>query len=245
MSANGALSAIHPRQILATGALTKSDDGRAAAWLIRRLGPEDYALAAAFRAERFAELPDPDWYVPEVPDFLGWHLSGERGAVFGLFVDQTLAALTILGAPRGDWPAFAQDLPDLAATPERTAHLASTMVAPAWRRCGLQQICVELRLTLAVGMGRPHLLARVAVGNAPSWRNMLRAGLLIRRVIVMHGDKLRYLLHRDLSAPPPAFDDERRVVALEDQIALNDALADGWRGVAVTPSEMVLARLLA
>lgn len=207
---------------------------RGAIWRARRLGAADQDLVAAFRAARFAELPDPDWYVPEVPEFLGWHLSGERGAVYGLFIDDVLAACTILGAPQAGWSCFAADLPELADRPQLTAHIASTMVDPRWRGCGLQSACVELRTLIACGLGRPHLLARVAVGNAPSWRNMLRCGFVIRRLITMHGDKLRYLFHRDLSASPPIFTPDHWEIAVGDYAAQSEAFSQGF--VVVAPS---------
>lgn len=197
----------------------------------RRLGQADRAAIVAFREMVFTDLPDPDMYVPEVPEFVDWHLEGERGFTFGLFIENQLAAVTVLGLPKPGMPNFATDLPAPPANLEEVAHIASSMVDRRFRGFGLQRRLFNYRAVMAVGAGRPFLTARVALTNPVSWRNMLGCGMVVGQLLVMHGDKLRFLFVRDLRQAPPHFAGPERLVPLFDVDAHRAALAEGLLGV--------------
>ncbi|WP_052711427.1 hypothetical protein [Elstera litoralis] len=196
----------------------------------RRLGQEDRAAIIAFRERVFAELPDPDMYVPEVPEFVDWHLEGERGFTFGLFIDSHLAAVTVLGLPKPGMPNFATDLPVPPANLDEVAHIASSMVDGRFRGFGLQRRLFNYRTLMAIGAGRPILTARVALTNPTSWRNMLGCGMLVGQLLVMHGDKLRFLFVRDLRQAPLKLAEAERLVLLRDVEGHRAALAEGLMG---------------
>ncbi|MFY8106937.1 MAG: hypothetical protein ACOVKO_08460 [Elstera sp.] len=203
---------------------------RALPFYFRRLGQNDRADIIAFREQVFSALPDPDMYVPEVPEFVDWHLEGERGLTFGLFIEHQLAAVTVLGLPKPDMPNFATDLPVPPVDLCEVAHIASSMVDKRCRGFGLQRRLFNYRALMALGAGRPILTARVALTNPVSWRNMLNCGMVVGQLLVMHGDKLRFLFVRDLRQAPLQFDGPEHLVALRDVEAHRAALARGWLG---------------
>lgn len=204
---------------------------------IRFLGAEDLTALEAFRSMIFAALPDIDIYFPETPEFSGLHL-GERGVTFGVENDDgQLIACAVLGLPRAGMPAFVDDLPGQRPALETTAHMASCMVDPAHRGNGLQGLLLGMRTLYALGAGRTQLLARVALSNPISLSNLIAGGYMVRRVLVMHSGRLRYLVHRDYSRAPAAWDQgQARVVAVSDVEGQRALLDDGWVGVAVETS---------
>lgn len=222
---------ISAAQWLDSGTLAAaSEPERTLSFHFRRMGAGDRTEIIAFREAIFGALPDPDMYVPEVPEFVDWHLEGERGFTFGLFIDNALAALTILGLPQAGMPNFASDLPTPPANLMDVAHIASSMVDPRYRGFGLQKRLFAYRTLMALGAKRPILTARVALTNPISWRNMFSCGMVIGQLLFMHGDKLRFLFIRDLRQPPYAFTAPAALVALRDIEAHRQALADGLVG---------------
>lgn len=224
-----------PLQPLHQGMLqTRRGEAVRLPYTLRFLGPDDLERLEIFRVFIFGLLPDPDAYVPETPDFTGLHL-GERGVTLGVEVEGELVACSVVGMPHPGMPAFVDDLPG-DPPGERpavtaTAHMASCMVHPDFRGNGMQRLLVAMRAALALGAGRPHLLSRVALTNPLSLANMLACGFTVRRVLVMHGTRLRYLLHRDMSAAPASYDpDGDLVLAVADKEGQDAALASGHVG---------------
>lgn len=216
-------------QVLEEGRLVHSQDRHhSIPFHLRRLDLADRDQFVSFRERIFAALPDPDMYVPEVPDFVDWHLSGERGLVFGIFSADRLIACSILGIPRPGMPNFADDLP-FAVDPQSVVHIASSMVAPEFRGFGLQKRLIAQRILIAVGLNRPILLARAATSNLVSWRNMLGAGLHIAQLLIMHQTRYRFLMIRDLSQSPPRYQPVRTVL-LQDIPGHQQAVKDGLVG---------------
>lgn len=214
-------------------ATVRLSDGCSASFDLRFLGRNDLPELNAFRDRIFAGLPDIDAYYPEDPEFAGWHLA-ERGRTLGVLCEGQLMGCAVIGIPLDGMPNFAADIPDLGLDPLAVAHMCSCMVDPRLRGQGLQRLLVSMRVMLAVGLGRPHLLTRVAVINHVSLTNMLACDFVLRRVIVMHGTRLRYVLHRNLTAPPPRWvAAEAIAVPLADIERQRDVLAHGLAGVAV------------
>ncbi|HYG86131.1 MAG TPA: GNAT family N-acetyltransferase [Azospirillum sp.] len=200
---------------------------------LRFLGPDDLPALEEFRAYIFGQLPDIDAYFPETPEFAGLHL-GERGVTLGLEAEGRLVGCAVLGLPCPGMPAFVEDLPPPRPELRSTAHLASCMVHPDFRGNGLQALLVSMRALYALGAGRPHLFARVALSNPVSLANLLDAGFVVQRVLVMHGGRLRYLLHRDMGGAPPVWaPGSERIFAVSDLDGQQRALDAGWVGTAV------------
>ncbi|WP_052293698.1 hypothetical protein [Azospirillum sp. B510] len=206
---------------------------------VRFLDADDLPALEAFRAVIFGSLPDIDAYFPETPDFAGLHMA-ERGVTLGLETHAApgggrLIGCAVLGLPQPGMPAFADDLPGGGPAVTATAHMSSCMVHTDFRGNGLQRLLVTMRTLYALGAGRPHLLSRVALSNPVSLSNMLASGFTARRILVMHGGRLRYLLHRDMRAPPPSFEPAtERALRIADHPAQNVAFEAGLVGHAVT-----------
>ncbi|MDR3518983.1 MAG: hypothetical protein P4M00_24550 [Azospirillaceae bacterium] len=226
--------AISPRQILADG--TVRQHGAPASqqpFVVRLLGADDLPTLETFRTLIFEALPDIDAYFPETQDFAALHL-GDRGVTFGAEVEGRLIACAVIGLPRAGLPSFAADLAEPRPAPEVTAHMASCMVHPDYRGNHLQKYFVGLRTLYAVAAGRPHHLTRIALSNPVSLRNMLDCGYTVRRILVMHGTRYRYLLYRDLLSAPTPFDAAAlRIIAIRDRDAQMRAIDDGLIGVQV------------
>lgn len=231
--ATGMSIAVSSEQSIFRGAL-QSPDGDSVPFDVRFLGPADLPALTAFRDRIFAALPDIDAYYPEVPEFVGWHLA-ERGRTLGVVSEGRILGCAVLGVPLAGMPNFADDLPDLAIDPLSVAHISSCMVDPVLRGQGLQRLLVSMRILLALGLGRPNLLTRVAVINQVSLANMVLSGFVVRRIIVMHGTRLRYVLHRDMAAPPPLWEASSAVaVPLSDVQQQRALLEQGMAGVALS-----------
>ena len=200
---------------------------------LRFLGHDDLSALEEFRAFIFGQLPDIDAYFPETPEFAAQHL-GERGVTLGLEAEGRLVACAVVGLPHPGMPAFVDDLPHPQPKLLSTAHIASCMVHPDFRGNGLQPLLVSMRALYALGAGRPHLFSRVALSNPISLANLLNAGFVVRRVLIMHSGRLRYLLHRDMRAAPPAWaPGSERILAVSDIDGQRAILDAGWVGGAV------------
>ncbi|MGA1857014.1 hypothetical protein VH569_13610 [Azospirillum sp. 11R-A] len=206
---------------------------------VRFLDADDLPALEEFRAFIFGSLPDIDAYFPETPEFSGLHMA-ERGVTLGLETQgvpggDRLIGCAVLGLPQPGMPAFADDLPGGGPDVTATAHMSSCMVHTDFRGNGLQRLLVTMRTLYALGAGRPHLLSRVALSNPVSLSNMLASGFTARRILVMHSGRLRYLLHRDMQAPPPAFEPGTdRALRVADHAAQNAAFEAGLVGRTVT-----------
>jgi ribosomal protein S18 acetylase RimI-like enzyme len=203
---------------------------------VRFLGAADLPDLEAFRDRIFAALPDIDAYYPEAPEFVGSHLA-ERGRTLGVLSQGRMVGCAVLGIPDAGMPNFVDDLQGQghAIDPLSVAHMCSCMVDPELRGQGLQRLLVAMRVLLAIGLGRPNLMTRVAVINHVSLANMIACGFVVRRVIVMHGTRLRYVLHRDMASPPVAWaPDSAIAVPLADTQRQRELLSDGLTGVALT-----------
>ncbi|MCW2242989.1 GNAT family N-acetyltransferase [Azospirillum canadense] len=200
---------------------------------LRFLGTDDLPALEAFRSFIFDQLPDIDAYFPETPEFAGLHL-GERGVILGLEAEGRLIGCAILGLPQPGMPAFVEDLPQPRPAVTATAHMASCMIHPDFRGNGLQRLLVAMRTLHALGAGRTQLFSRVALSNPLSLSNLLAGGFVVRRVLTMHSGRLRYLLHRDMGAPPPAWiPGSERVFAIPEVEEQRLVIEAGWIGAAV------------
>jgi|GEM_PF-1388324 GNAT superfamily N-acetyltransferase len=227
---------ISSRQPIHTGVLARRGDRPAEIpYAVRFLDGDDRDELVAFRERIFAGLPDIDAYVPEAPEFVDWHL-GERGVTLGVVAEGRLIGCAVLGVPQQGMPNFADDLPAGSVPAAKVAHMASSMVDPAFRGNGLQKDLVAYRTLLAAGMGRTHLLTRIAFSNPVSLGNMLACGFLIRQILVMHGSRLRYLLHRSLADEPPRFGEETVILPVAAVEPQREALAAGYLGHGTTRS---------
>lgn len=172
-------------------------------------------------------MGEPGLVREESDEFFTFHFQGE-GRILGVFIADQLVAYAVLALP--DSSAYPYDrLVDELGLPanawRRIGHLTGAGVLPEWRGNHLHLCLCQWRLDLIRADGRQHAAAFAAPRNPFSWQNLLAAGLRIKGIRLMGGDKLRYLLHIDYHhAPPP--DPAMAVIvpvsAITDQRALLD-----------------------
>lgn len=202
----------------------------------RALTPGDFALLTALRRAVAAGLPDEDCYVLEPDDFVRDHL-GPHGETVGLFAGGRPVAYAMLGLPEAGEPDAMADVLGIPPGERGTvAHLASSMVLPDRRGCGLHKWLIRHRLARCAALGRYRVMAMVSPRNVASWHNLMRHGLAIAALAPLEGARPRYLLHRDLRSPPPvraagAECADAVSVPLADLDRQRDLLAEGRQGV--------------
>lgn len=217
-----------------------ADPSAPAGLLLRTLGDADFDALIAMRQQVAARLADKDCYVLEPEQFVRAHL-GERGETTGLFACDRLIAYAMLGLAQRDGrdrPMVPDPMADALRLPtterDTVAHLASSMVLPGWRGSGLHKWLIRYRLARCAALGRRHVMAMVSPRNVASWHNLIRHGLAVRAIEPLEGDRLRYILYRDLhqkEAEGPQSAEYAFPADLNRQRAL---LARGCRGVAMT-----------
>lgn len=130
---------------------------------------------------------------------------GERGESLGVFDAAGLAAYGTLTFPRADdGDNYARDLGWATQRAARVALLSAAMVAPGERERGFHGALIGARLALAAQRGRPEALARAALTNPRSRKNLLDAGFAIVWVGVQSEGSLRHIYWRptDAAAKP-------------------------------------------
>jgi GNAT superfamily N-acetyltransferase len=209
---------------------SEADADAPPAGLAVRLLTEAEALIA-LRRQVVAGLADDDCYVLEPDRFVRAHLGG-RGETVGLVAADRLVAYAMLGLPRGDGPAdpMAAALGMPPAGQATVAHLASTMVLPAWRGRGLHNWLIRRRLARCAALGRPCVLSMVSPRNVASWHNLMRHGLAVRAIAPLEGERPRYLMHRDLRRDEVCDYGTTQAVPLDDLDRQRALLGDGYRG---------------
>ncbi len=149
---------------------------------------QDIETLLDFRQQIFLTLPKEFRFTdPDCEDVsraeLDWAHTylGHHGVTMGVFHKSTLiayASLLLPGAEAGD--EISQRLGLSNRDIERSAHMASCMVAEDFRGLGLQSKLLTWRLQMALMAGRSLIVAMTACGNLYSLRNMFNLGMSIR-----------------------------------------------------------------
>lgn len=173
-------------------------------FVARLLDPATLAAVRHIHRTVLRLVPEPGIVRADPDAFFAYHFAGE-GRILGVFVADRLIAYAVLGLPAtADYPydRFDDDLDLHAAERWRIAQLIGVGVLPEWRGNGLHRQLCEWRMELASAAHRPHVAAVASPRNPHSWRNLLAVGLRIKRLKLLGGDKLRFLMHADLRGSP-------------------------------------------
>lgn len=187
---------------------------RFARFSARLLSPADAAAVFDLRRRVFATLPlefrlnDPaDQDVERAErEWADEHLN--RPAItLGVFAGASLIAYATVILPGGDYRCEIGDRLNLSSDDmANSAHLASCFIDNGYRGHGLQLKLIKWRLAVARIFERRLVVSMTAAGNEYSRRNLLAAGLSVKRVAERTPGRFWYYLGLDLAAP------QRRVI---------------------------------
>jgi hypothetical protein len=219
----------------------------------RVLTTADALTLDGFRREVVSrQLPDPDCYRLEAhgPDFPLSHLGqagpGDAGLILGLMAgDGSLIGYGALTLPPPGEPNRAAVLNLPLTQRDQVADLESAMVRTDWRGRGLHKVLIDWRLSMALALGRRHVVCAVWPGNHQSWGHLLAKGLQGKQLVRVRGGWVRLLTHRDLEAPAPVPDLTTVQRVLINQLASQEGLFDQgyWLWRRVPGEEGLLAEL--
>lgn len=193
----------------------------------RPLGDADLASVIALHHKVRAMMP-PALLAAESDAFFADHMN-RIGRIFGLFAEGAMIAYGVLGLPGPGNPNFGDDIGLSAEAKAGVAHIDGSSVDPEWWGNRLQRVLVAWRLREATAAGRSLALCTVAPGNAASLSNTLAEGLSIHALLKKFGG-WRYMMGRDLKAPPPVPPANGQWIDGSDLDAQGRLLAAGSRG---------------
>ncbi len=151
-------------------------------------------------------LPDKDLFRISSEYALSDLFITERSFI-GVFVkdrvsgESRLIAYSIIRLPGKSSENLGEDIGLSAEDLKRTAHLKALAVHPEFRGCSLQRKMMELHLGVLKEMGYRHVCSTVSPKNYFSLKNFFSKGFVIRGLKIKYGSMLRYIMHRDLTAP--------------------------------------------
>lgn len=195
------------------------------------------------------------------------YLTGQCGVAFGVFEPSPglgtehgtdeLVAMALVRIPTKEAPNPPDDVPYVAADEWQyhTAMLENAMVLPAKRGRGYQRALIESRIRFATKLGMRWVFTGVLLRNTMSLRNLLASDMVIVGTRKMNGEQVIGLVHRTWHARSAreasradtlgvitgsSVIDGKRVVSIDDALAHERALADGYVGARLLPSGRVL-----
>ncbi|MDD4801901.1 MAG: GNAT family N-acetyltransferase [Syntrophomonas sp.] len=148
------------------------------------------------------ELKDASSYYPLTPDEIEL-LLGQPGISVGTYnADGDLIGYAAAYFPGKATDNLGLDILLSASDLLQVAHIESGLVHPSCRGKGWQFKLYQELIKIIIKQGEyRYILSTVACNNYPALRNSIRLELLICGLREKYGNKLRYLLMRDLKEP--------------------------------------------
>jgi GNAT superfamily N-acetyltransferase len=204
--------------------------------LLRQLDEDDFESVLALRKAVSRDLPE-NFMRTQTDEEVRACLAGSIGVAWGAEGSGGLLGVGMLhhpspqasaslgafpGVPKQDWPG-------------RATFLGGTMVHPDARGAGLQRHLVDARKRYAAASGSRWVCAGAHVQNWPSWRNLLKGGMVVVGMRHDLGFPLLALIGSVHSVGRPMFSvtrsDDVRVIDIEDLTAHESAIAEGLVGL--------------
>ncbi|HSY28804.1 MAG TPA: hypothetical protein VK832_14945 [Burkholderiaceae bacterium] len=171
----------------------------------------------------------------DLPHFIAH--TGAAGAIIGCFAaDGKMVAYGVLGTNSATASHMAKLLHVKTADLERFAILDGAASLSEWRGYGLHRELIQLRLDLAITMGRSLIGATVSPDNILSLRGLLAAQFQIRDFATLYGGLPRLVMQRDMTTVESSWA-LVRLVDVSDQAAHQAALAQGLIGYACSQTD--------
>ncbi|PIC62666.1 N-acetyltransferase [Sporosarcina sp. P13] len=183
----------------------------------------------ALQEKVVAVLEKPEFLQPLTEEDYLYILKG-NGLIAGAYVDDKLIAFRAMLDPGKDDEHLGIDagLP----TEELTSVLYSeiTGVDPAFRGNGLQTILGKWLMEHVDTERYRYICTTVAPLNIPSLKDKFALGLQVAALKVKYGNKLRYILFKDLEASVQTEAKQEQRLLMSDTEKQRQVLADGWIG---------------
>ncbi|MDV6379164.1 GNAT family N-acetyltransferase [Sporosarcina sp. GW1-11] len=176
-----------------------------------------------------AVLEKPEFLQPLTEADYLYILKG-NGMMAGAFVDDKLIAFRAMLDPGEDDEHLGVDAE--VPTEQLTSVLYSeiTGVDPAFRGNGLQTILGKWLMEHVDADRYRYICTTVAPYNIPSLKDKFALGLQVAALKVKYGNKLRYILIKDLEASVQTKAKQEQRVLMSDTEQQQQLLADGWIG---------------
>jgi GNAT superfamily N-acetyltransferase len=128
-------------------------------------------------------------------------LLSQRKAVIGVLAEGRLIAYNIVSFPGRDGDNFGADINLPQEELVNVAHLKAVVVHPDYRGNQLQKRMFRVHLEFFRELGYKHICSTVSPKNAISVDNHFANGFVIRGLKVKYGDRLRYIMHKNIVCP--------------------------------------------
>jgi GNAT superfamily N-acetyltransferase len=148
-------------------------------------------------------LSTPELFEPCSTEFIEMHLR-RGGHLLGVTVEGELIAFYMMLFPGMSEDSLGLDLKLQESDLVKVAHLEVVAVHPSYRGNGIQRRIQSHLLRIAQETSHSHVCATVSIMNYPSLSNYLKDDFTIRALKEKYGNKMRYILYRDLRSSGPS-----------------------------------------
>jgi len=222
-------------------------DGQIKSIRFRRLFESDLPAVHTLHELAHSLISQSGLLAKETDTFFLSHIQ-DVGQLYGSFLEDELIAYTVLGLPKVSDYNFGRQFGLTEGELEKVAHCDGSIVHPDWRVNHLQQRFIDWRLLIASSYGREHAISTAAPRNPASWRNLIRSGFAIYKLLDMFGAD-RFLLYRCLGSAHKIDAGRFEIVDVSDRPRMQALLAEGWIAVDYHDTqearcELVLAKLV-
>ncbi|MFZ1983224.1 MAG: GNAT family N-acetyltransferase [Desulfatitalea sp.] len=224
------------KTVLETGVVEEKGTGgslRPHTYVMTHLDKTHLPRIMALQRTIVGNLSRPDLLASFSREFMEQHL-GPQGFILGVFVGQRLIAFRNVYFPDRMDPVWnlGMDLGLSEAERARVANLQMVCVHPAFRGNGLamkmNRAAIDLLRQRAT---HEHVCATVSPYNYWNVRILLNSGFCIEALKMKYGQKLRYIVHQNLSVPSRYGDEGAVRVSMGDLEGQREQLKAGFHGV--------------
>jgi len=176
-------------------------------------------------------LADKEIFRTHSADYFRDHFRVDN-SVIGTFTKDGLIAYNVLYFPGMKEDNFGSDIGLPVDELSNVVHLATVAVHPAYRGNSLQKKMEGVHLRMVQEMGYEHVCCMVSPKNRPSLQNILSNGLVIKALKIKFDQRLRFIMHKNLSRPSIIGTEEIRINSsnIDGQV---DLLKQGFLGFQV------------
>lgn len=142
-------------------------------------------------------LPDKEIFRETTPEEFRDILAVPR-SVLGVLTKHGLIAYNVVSFPGKEGDNFGVDIGLAQGELEKVAHLKAVVVHPDYRGNQLQRRLGKAHIEVIRELGYRHVCSTVSPKNAVSIRNHFANGFVIKGLKVKYGDRLRYIMHKNI-----------------------------------------------